>query len=71
MKKRKGDHVIVLAEGDHAGAECLHCGEKCSIRLPMEILSWLSSVDAFNRIHKNCPAPVDPEKLEQKELTYG
>jgi hypothetical protein len=47
-------HIVVRGEGPEGGAECLNCGAKLLIQLPVLVDDWLASMKSFTRRHRKC-----------------
>lgn len=56
---RNTDHVVTRTDGDPKtmGIECLHCGAKLAISLPVSISAMAAATKAFVRDHAGCPKP--------------
>lgn len=58
--KRKGDWIVVR-QGDLAG-ECLRCGDKLNLPLPMLVDVWVAAAKAFCKLHMNCKEKPEERK---------
>lgn len=52
---RNTDHVVATDNGQTL--QCLHCGTKQPVSLPMEVRAYVAAGKAFTKAHAKCPKP--------------